>query len=216
MKLDNFLQLFVVKENKFYPFYTNLAETINSASLLLLKMFDVDNKSEREGLLKAIKKYETEGDVITKTIFEELYTSFVTPFDREDMNKLASEMDTFMDLIYDSSKRIVLFNPKSLDNNLKEIAEYIRKDSEELLAIVNVLSNLRNQIDFAKAKCNVIKDIEHSVDEIYDNYMSHIFSNEKDPIELIKNKSIVQVLEDTTDSAKTIADVIRTLIVKMA
>ena len=61
-----------------------------------------------------------------------------------------------------------------------------------------------------------IKEIEHKVDELYENFISNLFINEKDAIELVKHKNIVQALEDTTDRAKDISDSIRSIIVKLA
>jgi len=64
--------------------------------------------------------------------------------------------------------------------------------------------------------CDKIKSIEHKVDDLYEDYMAFIFKNETDPIELIKKKNIVQILEDTTDHAKHLSETVRSIIVKMS
>ncbi|MBP1670676.1 MAG: hypothetical protein H6Q22_248 [Bacteroidetes bacterium] len=65
-------------------------------------------------------------------------------------------------------------------------------------------------------KCNKIKEIEHKVDDLYEEFNSFLFDTEKDAIELVKHKNIVQSLEDTTDRAKDISDTVRSIIIKLA
>ena len=65
-------------------------------------------------------------------------------------------------------------------------------------------------------KCYQIKAIEHEVDDLYEQFMSDVFANEKDAIELVKLKNIGQALEDATDRAKDIGDTVRGIIIKFA
>ena len=56
--------------------------------------------------------------------------------------------------------------------------------------------------------------IEHAVDDIYGDYITYLFSNEKDEIELLKNKEVAQVVEDTTDRAKDVTTTVKSIIIK--
>ena len=60
-----------------------------------------------------------------------------------------------------------------------------------------------------------IKEDEHICDDIFESYMSNLFEVEKDAIELVKKKNIVQALEDTPDVAKSLSNTIRSIAVKM-
>lgn len=215
MKIDNFLQLFVVKEKKFFPLFIESAETINSAADLLLIQAKSDDPDERRMLAHRIKERETEGDIITKKIEFELMNAYVTPFDRDDIHELAEAMDTFLDCIRDSSKKIGIYQPKEPSRKLIEIAEYIKQDAEILMEITGLFDDMRKEAKKVDSLCNKIKEIEHIVDDVYESYMSNLFEFEKDAIELVKKKNIAQALEDTSDRAKTLSNVIRSIAVKM-
>ena len=216
MKLDVITQIFVVKEKKFFPLYIKQSKLITEAAQLLLKLVHEDTPAERKKICDDIKKLETEGDAVTQTIFDEIYKTFVTPFDRDDMNKLTSEMDTFMDLLYDSAKRISMYSPKAIAPVWIKTAELILEDAQYISLIVNEFEHFRKKHLFITEQCGKIKEIEHRVDDIYDEYMSYIFGNEKDAIELVKYKNIIQSLEDATDMAKKLAESVRTIIIKQS
>ncbi len=216
MVLDKFLQKFVVKEKKFYPLYVKQSETIIEAAKLLIDLSMEIDKDKRISISKKIKEYETQGDKLTSLIFYDLYKTVVTPFDREDVHQLASTLDTMLDFIHDTGKKFAIYQPKGVDNNLVEIARYILEDSLCILNITNNLEKIRDKIDYLDKQCSRMKEIEHVVDDIYEEYMAQIFRDEKDPIELVKKKNIVQALEDTTDHAKDVAETVRTIIVKMS
>lgn len=139
----------------------------------------------------------------------------MTPFDRDDIHELAETMDSFLDTIRDSSKKIAIYQPKANSKKLIEIAEYIVKDAEILLEMTNKFENMRNEIKELNDMCLQIKEIEHTIDDLYESYMSNLFEFEENPIELVKKKNILQALEDTSDVAKAVSGVIRSIVVKM-
>lgn len=215
MKIDNFFQFFVVKEKKFYPLYIKQAEIVENAASLLVQLMKEDSIEKRKELGKEIKKYESMGDTVADTIFDELYKTFVTPFDREDIQALASKVETFLDFIHDASKKIVIYHPQSIDKVWVEIGEAIYEDARIIKGIMSDLENINSKSKFLMQKCVRIKEIENEIDDLYECYMSNLFEVEKNPIELTKNKNIVQNLEDTTDRAKDISDCVKTIIVKI-
>ena len=213
--LDRFFQLFVVKEKKFYPRYIKQAEITEKAAGLLVELLKEDSYEKRKELGKEIKKNESEGDKVAYTIFDELYKTFVTPFDRADIQQLASRVETFLDFIHDAAKKIVIYHPRSIDKVWIEIGESILEDAKILSGIMKELEFLSGKSKFLMQKCERIKEIEHEVDDLYECYMSNLFEVEKNAIELIKYKNIVQNLEDATDKAKEIGDCVKTIIVKI-
>lgn len=216
MKIDNFLQLFVVKEKKFFPLFIQSAENIDKAADLILQQAKSDDPDERRMLAHRIKERETEGDTITKRIVDELMAAYVTPFDRDDIHELAESMDTFLDTIRDASKQIAMYQPKEPSRKLIEIADYIKKDAEIFVEITGKFDNMRKEAKEVDELCNKIKEIEHIVDDVFESYMSNLFEFEKDAIELTKKKNIAQALEDISDKAKSTAKVIRSIAVKMS
>lgn len=215
MKLDNFLQLFVVKEKRFFPLFIESAENIVKAADLLVEQTKIENPDDRRMLAHRIKECETLGDTITDKIIDELLAAYVTPFDRDDIHELAETMDTFLDTIRDSSKKIAIYQPKENSKKLIEIAEYVRKAAGIILEITRRFDSLRKEVKAVDQLCNSIKEIEHNVDDVYETYMSNLFQYETDAIELVRKKNIAQALEDTSDVAKSVSNVIRSIAVKM-
>ena len=213
--LDKFFQLFVVKEKKFYPLYIEQAQTVEKAAALLVELLKEESYERRKELCREIKKNESVGDKVAHRIFDELYTTFVTPFDRADIHQLASRVEIFLDFIHDAAKKVVIYHPRSIDKVWVEIGESILEDAKILSGIMNELEYLAGKSKFIMQKCERIKEIEHEVDDLFEGYMSNLFEVEKDAIELTKYKNIIQNLEDATDKAKEIGDCVKTIIVKM-
>lgn len=216
MNIDKFLQLFVVKEKRFFPLFIDSADNIRKAAQLLVEQTRTDDRDQRRMLAHRIKECETLGDSITDKIIDELMDAFVTPFDRDDIHALAEIMDTFLDTIRDSSKKISIYQPKDAGQKLIEIAEYILKDADILCEITGKFATIRDNAKELDRLCDQMKEIEHIVDDIYEAYMSNLFDVEKDAVELVKKKNIVQALEDTSDIGKTVSSTIRSIVVKMS
>lgn len=216
MKIDKFLQLFVVKEKKFYPLFIEQATNLKRASVMLVEMLQGPDSDRQLVLYKEIKGVESDGDTITRLIYEELNRTFVTPFDREDIHQLDSKIDTFLDFIHDAARRIAMYRPREIDATLLKIGNLIDRDADLLIEIARELEHIQKKPEPIYEKCVQIKQIEHEVDELYEQFMSDVFAHEKDAIELVKLKNIVQALEDTTDRAKEVGDILRGIIIKFA
>lgn len=216
MNLDKVLQIFVVKEKRFFPLYIQSAENILKAAGLLVDITKESNPDERRIIARRIKECETAGDRITDKIIDELLDAFVTPFDRDDIHALAEDMDTFLDHIRDASKKIAIYQPKTNSDKLIELAEYIKKDAEILLEMTKHFDKMRDDVKEFDTLCDTIKENEHICDDIYEMYMSSLFENETDAIELVRKKNILQALEDTSDVAKGLSSTIRSIVVKLS
>lgn len=214
MNLDHFLQLFVVKEKSFFPLFVQLAENTKKASELLVKQTSTSDPDERRMLAHRIKEHETEGDSIHAKITQVLIDAYLTPFDRDDIHELAEAMDSFLDCMRDSSKLIAIYQPKEPSRKLIQIAEYIDQAAAKLLDITGRFDTLRKDAKVIAALCDDIKEIEHTVDDIFESYMSNLFEKEPDAKELIKKKNIAQALENTSDIAKVVSSKIRGIVVK--
>ncbi|MFA6334869.1 MAG: DUF47 family protein [Bacteroidales bacterium] len=216
MKADRFFQLFIVKEKKFYPLFIAQLENITEAADDLKTLFLESNYENQKEYYKKINELEKKGDHITAKIYDELNKTFVTPFDREDIHVLASRIDTFLDFIHDAARKKVMYKPKTTYKDMITIIDDIVEDAKILKGIMMQLEFIAKKSDLILKECKKIKDIEHEVDDLYENFNSFLFENEKDAIELVKHKNIVQSLEDTTDRAKDVGDSIRSIIVKLA
>jgi uncharacterized protein Yka (UPF0111/DUF47 family) len=109
-----------------------------------------------------------------------------------------------------------MYRPKSVNQLLIAMGQCIVEDARILKDIMNGLEYIQKKPQEINEKCVRIKKIEHDVDDLYEQFMSDVFANEKDAIELVKLKNIGQVLEDATDRAKDVGDIVRGIIIKFA
>ncbi|MBO7615681.1 MAG: DUF47 family protein [Bacteroidales bacterium] len=214
MALNNIFTGGSNREKHFFPTYAKQAETAQIAAKYLKELVKSDDPDERRLLTRMIKKQETTGDELLREFYIELNDAFVTPFDREDMNALAMDLDKFLDFINHSAKTILMYNPKKIDKQIKEIIENIHQDASIMIEIFGLLDDLGKNHQRISELCEKVTLIEHAVDDIYGDYISYLFDNEKDEIELLKYKEIAQVVEDTTDRAKEVTGTVKSLIIK--
>lgn len=217
MSLNSFFQQFVPKEKRFYPLYEKQSEYIAQGSKLLRQML-LETDIERLQSLKAeIKACEKGGDNVLDEFHSTLFSTVLTPFQREDVHELAELMDDFMDRIDDCGNIIVTRRFIEVDEGLTTMAENIMFAAESLSNIINRLpyiSNNRKRREIGRL-CHEIKTLEHDNDELYGNYISKLFQQNYSLTEIIKRKDMVQVLENATNSVKYISDKIRSIISKL-
>ena len=204
------------REKHFFPTYIKQAETAQVAAKYLQELIKSEDAEERKLLTRMVKKQETTGDELLRDFYVELNEAFVTPFDREDMNALAMSLDTFLDFINHSAKTILMYNPQKIDKQIREIVDSIVEDANILIEVFKLLEELNSNQTKISELCTKVVNIEHLVDDIYGDYVSYLFSNEKDEIELLKYKEIAQAVEDTTDRGKDVASTIKCLIIKQS
>ena len=214
MSLNSFLQFFVTKETKFFPIYIKQSELLVHATKTLLEMVKIDDYEERKLLGRQIKKDETDGDELFRNLYKMLNITFITPFDREDVNELAANLDDSLDVIDDCSKNVLMYQPKRIDSQLFETANYLHECANILLEMIKKLEFISLYSNEIIDNCDKIKHIEHIIDSIYFDYISNMFNSDTDYIEMVKNKNIAETFESASDILKNVSDTIRTIVIK--
>jgi len=202
---------FLTRRDKFFDLFEALADKIEEGGKLFEEI--VNNYEHSEQKLSKLKEVEHEADTITHDIYHNLHNTFITPFDREDIYALASKMDTILDLIESAAVRMYLYKIKRLT---KEIAELARILNESITQIRKIVYSVRNKQDarMILGLCVVINTLENEADQVLRTAMMRLFENEKDPIELIKLKEIIQTTETATDVCEDVSNVIEGIILK--
>lgn len=213
MDFSGLLKYFVPNEKRFYGMFNQAADNAIEASASLAKLFASSSPDERKAIGLVIKGIEKKGDEFTMQIFSELNKSFITPFDREDIHELASTIDDVVDLIYGVSGKIEHYRCTNFSTYMIEMSKLVHEGSEKIRVAVSGLNDLNNAEIVLKA-CKEIKKIESRVDEFHHMAISSLFENEKDPIELIKQKEILHNIEAVANKLEDVADVVKTIIVK--
>lgn len=213
---NSFFSRFTPKEPKFFPLLKQLSEILSASSSILVESLRHDSPTERANYYKLIKDKEREGDKLTHLIFDELGTTFITPFDREDIHDLASSIDDVIDGINSSAKRITIYNPHPISDSGKELSLLIQQEAHYISKAMDELETFRKKPTTLRDYCTKLHDIENQADDVYELFITKLFEEEKDSIELIKIKEIMHELEKTTDAAEHVGKILRNLIVKYA
>ncbi len=214
--INRFFQFFLPKESKFLPLLRGQIDDIAAASDLLVQFTQTQEHEERKVLYAEIKKLETHCDRLTEEILNELNNTFITPFDREDIHSLASQLDDLLDLINGSAKRTVLYQPREMPESMKQLAEHVKEAAVCIRIAIDELEKVKRDPSVVRAQCRRLHEIENSADDVYEHFIISLFEQEKDAIELIKLVEIIQLLESATDKSWHVADVLKTIIVKYA
>jgi uncharacterized protein len=215
MGLDNFFKLFVPKDAVFFPLFDQDVENLVKIAETFNTLMNTNDASVRVELIKKIKEYENAGDEITHQIYNLLNKAFITPFDREDIQRLASTIDDVADFINSSADRVLRYRPDAYIPEYPKIAGLLVTAAKHIEFAVK---NLKNNKNFEKIKevCIKINSIENYADDLYHSALSDLFEKEKNATELIKKKEILESMERAVDHAEDVSDVIKTIIIKSA
>ncbi|MGQ9621696.1 MAG: DUF47 domain-containing protein [Bacteroidales bacterium] len=216
MNFDKIFKLFVPKDHSFFPLFEEASDNLVKAAELLESMMQMTDFEQIEKINREIKNYEHIGDEITNHIYDQLNKSFITPFDREDIHELTTNLDNVLDSINGISRRICLYKPKKLVSVYSDLANLIYKAAVEIKAAVHCLKNAGENRKKIMEACNKVKDIEHVADEFYFEGVLALFEKEEDPKELLKNNKILEILERCVDEEEDVTDILKSILIKMA
>ena len=211
----NIFQFFQPKNKIFFLLFERASANLVEVSKALLEMVTATSPERRKELIREIERLEHVGDNITHETFNELSSNFITPFDREDIHSLISALDDVADYIHGSSKRIELYKVETMTPTVVKLAELIHQSTKELQSAVVELRNMRN-INKIKESCVRINSIENHADDIFDTAIAKLFEEEKNAVEIIKMKEVLQALETATDMCEDAANAIESILVKNA
>jgi len=159
-----------------------------------------------------IHQLETEADVLTRDIFSELNKTFITPLDREDMQRIASKIDDVIDFMDGIAARVYSYKITSSPPYCKEMAVELVKATKEVEYMISKLQRIKDPKDMIE-HCRNTSDIEHVVDDLYREAIRELFESD-DAIKIIKLKDIYETMETASDRCVDVSDVIEDIVLK--
>ena len=207
------LQLLIPKDRIFFPLLEKASLNLVTISKALYDALTTTSAEERTVLIREIERIEHEVDKVTHEIMHQLSATFITPFDREDIHELTSAIDDILDHIHGSAKRIEIYKVTNISPAMIKLAELIQQAADELYKAIHELRDLKNTNTIREASIK-INSIENHADDVFDNAVAKLFEEEKNAIELIKIKEVLQNLETATDKCEDAANVLSSILVK--
>jgi uncharacterized protein Yka (UPF0111/DUF47 family) len=197
------------KDEKFFELFETHTALLCKASRLLVTGLNGGYRGVCD-IQKEMESLEDQGDRVIHEIFRRLRATFITPFDPEDIQTLATSIDNVLDSIDDVVFRIVAYRLDPIPPPVPQLGVMVDQCCS---ALARALDALRHRKPVIEA-CIEVNRLENEADKIERNMLASLFQNETDPIALIKQKEIYELLEATTDRCEDVADVIQNVSVK--
>jgi predicted phosphate transport protein (TIGR00153 family) len=197
------------RKNSFYDMFAASAANLVVGVKLLTELLGAA-PSERPAISERMKAAEHASDEITHGIMREVNSSFITPFDREDIYRLASSLDDVTDAIEAAVDLVVLYNVGELPGGMADQVEVLERAAEitaEAMPRLKVMKNLREYwIE--------INRLENAGDQIYRRLLAKLYSGEYDALTVLKLKEVVEQLEAAADAFENVANTVESIAVK--
>ena len=200
----------IPKEEKFFEDFVEMAEQINRGAGLLEQMLAPDQPLWDKA--DEIKEVEHRCDFLTHEVIQRLHKTFVTPLDREDIHALARSLDDVIDAIDDSASVIRLYQISHVRTDARDLGRIIKASTEQVVAAMKALGK-KQGISAAAVEIN---RLENEGDRAHQIALRRLFEEERDAIQIIKWKEILDFLEAATDRCEDVANVLEGVVVKLA
>ena len=199
------------REGRFFDLFNAHAAQIveGSRSLSLL----IANPEASAAHADAIDTAERNADKITHETIALLHKTFITPIDRDQIHQLINNMDDVLDLIQDTAESMVLYDIRRTTREAQQLAEICQMTCDRLKTAVGMLGDLR-QPDAILKTCEEIDRLESDADRVMRSAMSRLFREESDVKQLIKLRSIYELLELITDRCEDAANIIEGIVLE--
>ena len=197
------------REDKYFEMFTQMAGKIEEAAGILVEMLESDG-SDFASYTKRIKDVEHACDQLTHEITTKLNKSFITPFDREDIYTLTVALDDICDYIDAGARAIVMYDIREFTDEARALAATIRDLGAAMTKAVGMLSKPKGINEHFVE----IHRLENVADDIYFRAIANLFKNSTDPITVIKWKELLEILENATDRAESVANIIESIVLK--
>lgn len=195
-------------DGSFYDLFTDLANHLVTGADLLAQM--LADGEEREEIARRMRGAEHDADETTHAIVKRVNSTFVTPFDREDIYALASGLDDIMDMMDEAVDLILLYEVKSLPAELSNQVEVIQRCAE---LTAEAMPRLKSMQDLEEYWIEINR-LENAGDKSFRRILANLFSGDFKAIEVLKLKDIVTSLEGAIDAFEKVANTVEQIAVK--
>jgi uncharacterized protein len=196
------------RDTVFYDLFAAAANTLRDGVRLLSQALAVD--ADRAGLAEQLKAIEHQGDEHTHDIIRRVNSTFVTPFDREDIYRLSGAIDDVLDDVEAALDSIVLYRLGELPAEAADMVEVLDRAAD---LTAEAMPQLRTPGDLRDYWIEVNR-LENHADQTYRRLLAKVFSGEYDALTALKLKDVVELLESAVDGFETVANVVEQIALK--
>jgi predicted phosphate transport protein (TIGR00153 family) len=195
-------------DTTFYDLFTRSAQQLVAGADLLAEM--LASPHDAAGVAQRMRDAEHQADETTHEIIRRVNSTFVTPFDREDIYSLASSLDDVMDFMEEAVDLVLLYEVEQLPSELATLVEVIR---ECAVLTADSLPGLQSMKGLEEYWIEINR-LENAGDKSYRKILARLFGGSYEALEVLKLKDIVDSLEDAIDAFETAANIVEQIAVK--
>jgi predicted phosphate transport protein (TIGR00153 family) len=196
------------QKRQFFDLFIQASANAQAIARVLVDLLD-DWPESREKL-RDIRELEHEGDRLTHEVINLLNRTFVTPFDRDDMYRLASVIDNVCDHIDEAADNIDAYEVRDVPEKARQQAEVIYRAASRLHEAVELLEGFKD----SKKQLVALRELEDEGDHLSREAIADLFRSGADPLTIIRWKDIHEQLEEAVDACENAADVLEAILVK--
>jgi uncharacterized protein len=200
----------VPADDRFLELFCESAGNAAACARVLQEL--LNNLDDLPHQLEAVKALERQGDEVTRSIMRLLNTTFVTPFDREDIHALAEELDDVVDDMLAVAALLNLFRVTEILPELKEQADVLVQMADEAVLLLGQLRSMKG----VEPHLEAIDQLETQGDDIYRRALGRLFSGEFKALEVLKWKDVVEAMEAALNTLEDISDIVESIVFKHA
>jgi predicted phosphate transport protein (TIGR00153 family) len=196
------------QDTVFYDLFAASAENVRDGVRLLAEALADD--ADRVAVAASLREIEHKGDEHTHEIIRRVNSTFVTPFDREDIYRLASGLDDVLDDVEAVADLIVLYRIGRLPTDVGDMVDVLDRAAE---LTAEAMPRLRTMGDLQDYWIEVNR-LENQADSDYRRLVARIFSGEYDALTAYKLKDVVDNLESAVDGFEHVANIVEQIALK--
>lgn len=196
------------RDTSFYGFFNDAAANLVEAADLLCA--SLQPGADRPAYAKQLRDIEHRSDEITHAVMRQLNSTFVTPFDRQDIYALASRIDDVMDHMEAAADLVVLYELVDLPAELPAVAQLLLQAAR---VTADAMPRLQGLKDLSEYWIEVNR-LENEADQLYRRTVASLFSGTYEALHALKLKDLTDELEAAADAFEDVADTVETIAVK--
>jgi uncharacterized protein len=207
------LEKLLPKSDEFFDDFDAQAEATVRGARLLQALLDDFTDVERK--VAAIKEVEHEGDQVAHRAFERLHRQFITPFDRAEIHRLLGRIDDVLDLTDATAERLLLYEVGPPPQAARDLAAVLVPCCKKMQEAVRLMREIKSPAQILAA-CREIKTLESEADALGRAAIAALFKSGADALSIIKWKEIYDLMETATDRCEDVANVIEGVVLEHA
>jgi uncharacterized protein Yka (UPF0111/DUF47 family) len=215
MWLDRVVKWLLPKEMHFYDLLERGAACALEASVLLVACCEEQLHARRGEFIKQLTDVEHKADRVIVEVYDALNRTFVTPLDRSDIYKLATDLEGITDIVFATVLQIDVHSMDELPEDSQQLAHHIKQACDLINSAVASLRGMRRPGEIREL-CKQLNRLESEGDRIFRSRIGEMFKHEKDAIRLLKHKEFLEGLERTLDACDDVGNALDTIAIKNA